>query len=167
MLRHTHPNRATGPLVFNDTNSIPHQPRRASFRGGLGARRAREIGIRSGAAARHWNHRPFFEVRVLEEGCAPDLLGTGVLGGWRSASPDPMGPTGSSGSRSKQRRTPSRRHRRKHCSRAVVVTGVRVDVQARHGYPNSDGPAPLWCRASAEARASSQARAGRECKACG
>jgi SRSO17 transposase len=27
--RHTHPNRATGPLVFNDTNSIPHQPRRA------------------------------------------------------------------------------------------------------------------------------------------
>jgi hypothetical protein len=29
MLRHTHPNRATGPLVFNDTNSIPHQPRRA------------------------------------------------------------------------------------------------------------------------------------------
>ncbi len=31
MLRHTHPNRATGPFVFNDTNSIPHQPRRAQF----------------------------------------------------------------------------------------------------------------------------------------
>lgn len=29
MLRHTHPSRATGPLVFNDTNSIPHEPRRA------------------------------------------------------------------------------------------------------------------------------------------
>ena len=27
--RHTHPSRATGPFVFNDTNSIPHQPRRA------------------------------------------------------------------------------------------------------------------------------------------
>ena len=27
--RHTHPSRATGPLVFNDTNSIPHEPRRA------------------------------------------------------------------------------------------------------------------------------------------
>ena len=33
MLRHTHPNRATGPLVFNDTNSIPHQPRRAGYIG--------------------------------------------------------------------------------------------------------------------------------------
>ncbi|BAS16575.1 hypothetical protein AHiyo8_48780 [Arthrobacter sp. Hiyo8] len=32
MLRHTHPNRATGPLVFNDTNSVPHQPRRADNR---------------------------------------------------------------------------------------------------------------------------------------
>ncbi|MGO4250540.1 alpha/beta hydrolase domain-containing protein [Paenarthrobacter sp. RAF54_2] len=31
MLRHTHPSRATGPLVFYDTNSIPHQPRRASL----------------------------------------------------------------------------------------------------------------------------------------
>ncbi|GLU61750.1 hypothetical protein Pure05_42640 [Paenarthrobacter ureafaciens] len=31
MLRHTHPSRATGPLVFNDTNSIPHQPRRADI----------------------------------------------------------------------------------------------------------------------------------------
>ncbi|WAP50553.1 transposase [Arthrobacter sp. ATA002] len=29
MLRHTHPSRATGPLVSNDTNSIPHEPRRA------------------------------------------------------------------------------------------------------------------------------------------
>ena len=29
MLRHTHPSRATGPLVFNDTNSFPQQPRRA------------------------------------------------------------------------------------------------------------------------------------------
>ena len=29
--RHTHPSRATGPFVFNDTNSIPHQPRRAGL----------------------------------------------------------------------------------------------------------------------------------------